>query len=125
MLSFQRALAPSATQAQLFATLWTAARQAALSMGFSKQEDRSGLPFPPPGELPDPGSNLSLLCLLHGQVDSLPLSHLGSPSSGQMIKNPPCNAREAGSIPGWGTKIPSAVEQLSPSAATTELSCHN
>ena len=40
---------------QLFATPWTAARQAPLSMIFSKQEYWSGLPFSPPGDLPDPG----------------------------------------------------------------------
>ena len=38
---------------QLFATLWTVACQAPLSMGFSRQEYWSGLPFPPPGDLPD------------------------------------------------------------------------
>ena len=38
------------------ATPWTVARQAPLSMGFSRQEDWSGLPFPPPGDLPDPGN---------------------------------------------------------------------
>ena len=38
-----------------FATLWTVACQASLSMGFSRQEYWSGLPFPPPGDLPDPG----------------------------------------------------------------------
>ena len=37
------------------ATPWTAARQAALSMGVSRQESWSGLPCPPPGDLPDPG----------------------------------------------------------------------
>ena len=36
-------------------TLWTIAQQAPLSMGFSKQEYWSGLPFPSPGDLPDPG----------------------------------------------------------------------
>ena len=36
-------------------TLWTADHQAPLPMGFSKQEYWSGLPFPPPGGLPDPG----------------------------------------------------------------------
>ena len=40
---------------QLFAAPWTVARQALLSMGFSRQEYWSGLPFPPPGELPNPG----------------------------------------------------------------------
>ena len=36
-------------------TLWTVACQAPLSMGFSRQQYWSGLPFPPPGDLPDPG----------------------------------------------------------------------
>ena len=35
-------------------TLWAVAHQASLSMGFSRQEDWSGLPCPPPGGLPDP-----------------------------------------------------------------------
>ena len=39
---------------QLFATPWTVAHQAPLSLGFSRQEYWSGLPFPPPGDLPDP-----------------------------------------------------------------------
>ena len=39
----------------LFATPWTAAYQAPLSMGFSGQEHWSGLPCPPPGDLPNPG----------------------------------------------------------------------
>ena len=42
-------------QSCLFATPWTAAHQAPLSMGFSRQEYRSGLPCPFPGDLPDPG----------------------------------------------------------------------
>ena len=40
---------------RLFATLWTVAHQAPLSMGFSTQEHWSGLLCPPPGHLPDPG----------------------------------------------------------------------
>ena len=40
---------------QLFATLWTGGHQAPLSMGFSRQEYWTGLPFPTPGDLPDPG----------------------------------------------------------------------
>ena len=39
----------------LCVTLWTVAFQAPLSMGFSRQEYWSGLPFPPPAELLDPG----------------------------------------------------------------------
>ena len=38
-----------------FATPWTVAHQAPLSMGFSRQEYWSGLPFPSPGDLPDTG----------------------------------------------------------------------
>ena len=52
------------------ATQWTVARQAPLSMGFSRQECWSGLPFPRPEDLPDPGSNLHLFCLLHWQAGS-------------------------------------------------------
>ena len=40
---------------QHFATPWTAARQASLPMGFSRQEYWSGFAFPPPGDLPEPG----------------------------------------------------------------------
>ena len=40
---------------RLFVTLWTVVHQAPLSMGLSRQEYCSGLPCPPPGDLPDPG----------------------------------------------------------------------
>ena len=40
---------------QLCVTLWTVARQAPLSMGFSRQQYWNGLPCPSPGDLPDPG----------------------------------------------------------------------
>ena len=43
---------------QFFANLWTVARQAPLSMGFSRQEYWSGLPFLLPRDLPDPGIEL-------------------------------------------------------------------
>ena len=43
---------------RLFVTPWTLAHQAPLSMDFSRQEYWSGLPFPPPGHLPDPGIEL-------------------------------------------------------------------
>ena len=43
------------SRVRLFATPWTVVRQAHLSMGFSRQECWSGLPFPSPGDLPDPG----------------------------------------------------------------------
>ena len=61
------------SRVQLFVTLWTVARRAPLSMGFSRQEYWSGLPCSPPGDLfLTQGSNPSLFCLLHWQVDSLP-----------------------------------------------------
>ena len=50
-------------------TPWTIARQATLSMGFSKQKYWSGLPFPSPGHLPDPGIEPKSLAL---QAGSLP-----------------------------------------------------
>ena len=43
------------SRVQLFVTLWTVAYQAPLSMGFPRQEYWSGLPFPSPGDLPNPG----------------------------------------------------------------------
>ena len=46
---------------RLFATLWTVAHQAPLSMGFSRQEYWSGLPCPPPRDLPHPGIKLMSL----------------------------------------------------------------
>ena len=44
---------------------------------------------------------------------------------GPVVKNLLSNAGDAGSIPGWGTKIPHAAGQLSPHAATTEHVSHN
>ena len=51
----------SVTQSCLFVTPWTIARQVPLSMEFSRQEYWSGLPFPSPGDLPDPGIELTSL----------------------------------------------------------------
>jgi len=45
----------SLSRVPLFVTPWTVAYQAPPSMGFSRQECWSGLPFPSPGDLPDPG----------------------------------------------------------------------
>ena len=88
---------------RLFATPWTVAYQAPPSMGFSRQEYWSGLPFPSPGDLPDPGieprfptlhsciregngNPLQCSCLENPRdgeawlaADSLPLNHLGNP----------------------------------------------
>jgi len=50
----------SLSHVQLFATLWTVAYQAPLSMGFSRQGYWSGMPFPSPGALSNTGIELSL-----------------------------------------------------------------
>ena len=63
----------------LFATLWTVTRQAPLSMGFFRQENWSELPFPSPGELPNPGIDLAPLVSLHCRQILYPLSYQGSP----------------------------------------------
>ena len=63
---------------QLCATPKTAAHQAPLSLGFSRQEHWSGLPCPAPGDLPDPGFKPAPLASLHWQADFLPLCHLES-----------------------------------------------
>ena len=67
---------------QLFLTPWTVVLQAALSMGFSRQEYWSALPFPSPGDLPDPGvESLSLAPLaLAGRFFTAELT--GKPSKG-------------------------------------------
>ena len=53
----------------LFDAPWTVACQVSLSIGFSKKEYWSGLPFPPPGDLPDPGieSKSPPFCILAGE----------------------------------------------------------
>ena len=59
----------------LFATIWTEFCQAPLSMGFSRKEEWSGLPYPPPdGIFLTQELNLRFLHLLHWQVGSLPLA---------------------------------------------------
>ena len=62
---------------RLFVILWTVARQAPLSTGFSRQEYCSGLPCPSLGDLPDSGVEPVLLTSLHWQVDSSPLAPAG------------------------------------------------
>ena len=64
---------------QLFAMPWTAACQAPLSMGFSRQAFWRGLPCPPPGDLPSPGIESGSPAL---QADSLPSEPLGKPVVG-------------------------------------------
>ena len=61
-------------------TPWTVACQAPLSMGFPKQEDGNGLPFPSPGDLLAPGIEPEPLASFAWQGDSLMLSHIAGES---------------------------------------------
>ena len=64
---------------RLLATPWTAVCQAPLSLGFSRQEYWGGVPFPPPGNLPNPGIEPESLTSTALPGDSLPLMLPGMP----------------------------------------------
>ena len=78
---------------RLFVTLWIVARQAPLSMGFSKQEYWNGLPFPSPGKLPDPG--------IKPGSPALQASSLLNEPPGKRWVNTEYQLTRA-EIPGWG-----------------------
>ena len=119
---------------QLFATLWTAVHQAPLSMGYFRQEYWNGLPFPPPGDLPDPVNKLTSPASPALQTDSLPLEPPGKPVNpklliyyhspkqhfqfarticyhltmfpgGSEVKASACNVGDLSSIPGSGRSL--------------------
>ena len=71
-LHWKKVKVKSLSPVRLFATPWTVACQAPPSMGFPRQEYGSGLPFPFPGDLPDPGIEP------HCGQTLYPLSHQGS-----------------------------------------------
>ena len=83
----------SLSRVRLFATPWTVADQAPRSMGFSRQEYWSGLPFPSPGDLPNPGIEPGSPAL---QTDAL-------------LSEPQCRRPQFDS---WVRKIPWRREQL-------------
>ena len=72
---------------QLFATPWTVAYQVPPSMGFSRQECWSGLPFPSPGDLPDPGIEPASPALEGGFFTTEPLGKPNSIVSGTLFIN--------------------------------------
>ena len=74
----------SLSRVQLFATLWTVGHQAPASMGFPRQEYWSGLPFPSPGDLPDPGIEPGSPAL---QADALTSEPPGKPLSKTVNKH--------------------------------------
>ena len=71
----------SLSRVQLFGTQWTVAYQAPPSMGFSRQEYWSGLPFPSPGDLPNPGIKPGSPAL---QADALTSELPGKPNNGRV-----------------------------------------
>ena len=76
------------SRVRLFVTPWTVARQTSLSMGFSRQEYWSGLPCPPPGDLPNPGIEPRSHSL---QADSIQSEPPGKPMNtrvGSLIPSP-------------------------------------
>ena len=95
---------------QLFVTPWTIAHQAPPSMEFSKQEYWSGLAFPPPGDLPNPGIKPGSPALradaLISELPGNPIWESYNPKwgflGGSDGKESACNARGQGLIPGSG-----------------------
>ena len=83
-------------------TPWTVAYQASLSMEFSRQEYWSGLPFPSPGDLPDPGIEPGLPEL---QADALPSEPPGKPQAS--LRDPEISGNvdsDSVDFAGWGEK---------------------
>ena len=70
----------SLSRVRLLVTAWTVAYQAPPSMGFSRQEYWSGLPFPSPGDLPNPGIEPGSPAF---QADALTSEPLGKPLNGR------------------------------------------
>ena len=81
-ISMLKVKVKSLSRVRLFATPWTVGYQAPPSMGFSRQESWSGLPFPSPGDLPDPGIEPPAL-----QADTLPSKPPGKPQYVEYLLN--------------------------------------
>ena len=85
----------SLSRVRLFVIPWTVAYQAPLSMGFSRQEYWSGVPFPFPGDLPDQGLNLGLLHCRQMLLPSEPPGKFGNVSRGLSVE-------QRGTLTLWG-----------------------
>ena len=77
---------------QFFLTMWTVAYQVPPSMGFSRQECWSGLPFPSPGDLPNPGIEPRSPAL---HADALPSEPPGKPVGQAVLGKKTCANRGA------------------------------
>ena len=82
---------------RLFQNPWTVAHKS-LSLGFSRQESWSGLPRPPPGDLPDRRIEPTSPAASALQTDSLPLSHGVGPTWGQINGNKWVIRRQVGAL---------------------------
>ena len=71
-------------------------------------------------EISQHGSKVVITLTLHIALDWFQSTFLGFPH-GPVVKNLICNSGDADSISGWGTKIPHAMEQLSPGAALKKI----
>ena len=92
----------------LLATLWTVAHQAPLSMGFSRQEYWSGLPFPSPGDVPEMEIKTQMISQL--QADSLPAELRKLSNSRLVLQKPSCQGLNTRFFYGsemerWGNKV--------------------
>ena len=99
----------SLSRVRLFATPWTVAHQAPPSMGFSRHEYWSGLPFLSPGDLPDPEIEPRSPALEADALTSEPpwekgnsKDHCGDFPGDPVVKNLPANAGDTDLIPGLG-----------------------
>ena len=108
---------------QLFVTPWTAVCQAPLSIGFSRQEWESRLPFPPPGDLPNPGIESCLLPWQAGHLGSMrtfllpvPVHHPPSagPDRGQVRGQCPPTPQTGRETEGGGAKAQAGLEPSLP-----------
>ena len=81
---------------------------------------------PTSGYFSEEDKNIDSKRYMHPCVHSSTIYHSqGDFPGGPVVKNPPSNAADAGSIPGWGTRIPHAVGQLSLRTTTREPMCCN
>ena len=78
----------SLSPVRLFATPWTVAHQASPSMGFSRQEYWSGLPFPSPGDLPDQGIEPMSPAMQADALTSEPSGKMGQCNSIRLNSDP-------------------------------------
>ena len=91
----------SLSHVQFFATPWTAAYQAPLCMGFSRQEYWSGLPFPSPGDLPDPRIKPGSPALQTGALPSEP--------SGTKLRRAETKRKKEFNLEGWEKETSNSI----------------